>query len=360
MSDKIQKDIVRLIRPEIRALEAYSVPPAQGLIKLDAMENPYSWPAEMTEAWLRVLRTVALNRYPDPRAAKLKQHLCAAMHIPKDNEVILGNGSDELIQIILLALAAPGRYVMAPAPTFVMYELLAAATGLGFIGVPLTADFELNMPAMLAAIKKHKPAVIFLAYPNNPTGNLFAVEEIEDILRASDGLVVVDEAYHAFAGVSFIERLREFDNLLVMRTLSKQGLAALRLGLLVGAPAWLAEFDKVRLPYNINSLTQASAEFALNNPAFLQTQAARLRADREQLFLALKSIPGMQPWPSRANFILFRAVSRSAAEVFAGLLKQGILIKNLDRSHALLTGCLRVTVGTPEENRMFLQALGSI
>jgi len=358
MSDKIQKDIVRMIRPEIHALKAYSVPPAQGLIKLDAMENPYSWPAEMTEAWLRVLRTIALNRYPDPRAVNLKQRLRSAMNIPGDKEMILGNGSDELIQIILLALARPGQYVLTPTPTFVMYELLAAAAGMGFIGVPLTPDFALDMPAMLAAIKKHRPAVIFLAYPNNPTGNLFAVEEIEAMLRASDGLVVVDEAYYAFAGVSFMGRLREFDNLLVMRTMSKQGLAALRLGLLVGTPAWLAEFDKVRLPYNINSLTQASTEFALSNPVFLETQAARLRVDREQLFLALKSIPGVRPWPSRANFILFRV--RSAAEIFDGLLKQGILIKNLDHTHALLGGCLRVTIGTPEENQIFLQALRSI
>ncbi len=360
MSEKIKKDIDRLIRQEIRALKAYAVPHAQGLIKLDAMENPYSWPAEMTEAWLRVLRTVALNRYPDPRAANLKQRLRAAMDIPADKAVILGNGSDELIQIILLALAAPGRSALAPTPTFVMYELLAAAAGMRFIGVPLTADFQLDMPAMRAAIEAHKPAVIFLAYPNNPTGNLFAADEIADILRAADGLAVVDEAYHAFAGASFMDRLREFDNLLVMRTLSKQGLAALRLGVLAGAQAWLAEFDKVRLPYNINSLTQASAEFALNNLGVLDRQAARVRADREQMFAALKAMPGIRPWRSLANFILFRVEKRSATEIFDALLKRGILIKNLDRTHPLLAGCLRVTVGTPEENGIFIQALQSI
>src|SRR5581483_4454342 len=280
----IDDKVAALIRPEVRALKAYHVPDAAGLIKLDAMENPYGWPEELKPAWLEALRGVALNRYPDPAARALKQRLHASLGVPRGAELLLGNGSDELIQIIALALARPGAVVLAPTPTFVMYQLIAAAAGMRFVGVPLKNDFSLDLPAMRAAINQHRPAVVFLAYPNNPTGNLFAPEDVEAIVAAAPGVVVVDEAYHAFAEASFVDRLARHDNLLVLRTLSKQGLAGLRLGVLAGAPAWLAEFDKVRLPYNINSLTQASAAFALQHwPAF-ERQARDIRAGREALY----------------------------------------------------------------------------
>ena len=351
--------IDRLIRPEIRALRAYAVPDASGLTKLDAMENPYALPEALRAEWLRVLRAVEVNRYPDPGARQLKQRLREVLRIPPAMSILLGNGSDELIQMIAMSLAQPGRVVLAPVPTFVMYDMIATFTGMRFVGVPLTADFALDLPAMLAAIAAHRPALIFLAYPNNPTGNLFDAAAVEQVLAASDGLVVVDEAYHAFAGESFIDRLGRYDNLVVMRTLSKQGLAGLRLGVLAGDAAWLDEFDKVRLPYNINSLTQASAGFALTHIAELDRQAARIREDREVLAQALAGLPGIQIWPSRANFILFR-VTGDASDVFRRLLAAGVLIKNLDQAGAALRGCLRVTVGTPQENAAFLDALGTI
>jgi histidinol-phosphate aminotransferase len=344
----------RLIRPEIRALHAYHVPDATGLIKLDAMENPYAWPEPLKDAWLKQLREVPINRYPDPAATALRATLKQALAVPAGMEVLLGNGSDELIQLIAMAVARPGAVVMAPTPTFIMYQMIASFVGMRFIGIPLTDGFALDLDALRDAIGEIQPAVIFLAYPNNPSGNLWDTAAIEAVLAETAGLVVVDEAYHAFAQQSFMDRLGEFDNLLVMRTLSKQGLAGLRLGVLAGDPAWLAELDKLRLPYNINSLTQASALFALAHQNLLDEQAALLRAERERLFQALAALPGIRVWPSRANFLLFRTLRRPANEVFGALRERGVLIKNLD---ATLSGCLRVTVGTPPENAAFLAAL---
>jgi histidinol-phosphate aminotransferase len=347
----------RLIRPEIRALKAYHVPESSGLIKLDAMENPYTLPEALKAEWLNRLRDVAVNRYPDPAAQQLRTRIRQALDIPVGMDVLLGNGSDELIQLILMGVAQPDALALAPTPTFVMYEMIATFVGMKFTGVPLGAGFALDSEAMLAAIRRHRPAVVFLAYPNNPTGNLFDATAIETILRAAPGLVVVDEAYHAFAQQSFMERLGRFDNLLVMRTLSKQGLAGLRLGVLAGDPAWLRELDKLRLPYNINSLTQVSAEFALEHKQVLDEQAARLRGDRESLFSELGQLPGVRAWPSAANFILFRTDTKPADEVFARLRQQGVLIKNLSGAGGVLANCLRVTVGLPAENAAFLAAL---
>ncbi len=356
----IKDKVSKLVRPEIQALKAYHVPDATGLIKLDAMENPYSWPEAVKREWLEALQQVALNRYPDSDARRLRQRLRTALGVPEGMELVLGNGSDELIQIILMAVAKPGAVVLAPTPTFVMYEMIATFTGMKFAGVPLAPDFSLDMPAMRKAIGTHQPAVIFLAYPNNPTGNLFVREDIVRVIEQAPGLVVLDEAYHAFAGQSFMDQLGRHDNLLVMRTLSKQGLAGLRLGVLAGPRPWLEEFNKVRLPYNIGSLTQASAEFALTHLALLDEQASQIRTEREKLFQALAVLKGVQAWPSQANFILFRVEKGDADRVFEGLRMHGVLIKNLNSSAGMLKDCLRATVGTPEENTSFLKALEAV
>jgi len=347
----------RLIRPEVRALKAYHVPDARGLIKLDAMENPYGWPDALRQQWLAALKDVDLNRYPDPGARELRERLRAAWNVPAGIETLLGNGSDELIQLILLALARPRAVALAPAPRFVMYAMIAELVGMKFVPVPLARDFSLDLDAMHKAIAEHKPAVVFLAYPNNPTGNLFNAPDIEDLIEGTDALVVVDEAYHPFCQRSFIDHLPTHDNLLVLRTFSKLGLAGLRLGVLAGRPAWLREIDKVRMPYNVNSLTQVSACFALGHAEVLEVQAARIRSDREVLYTALAKIPGVRPFPSSANFLLFRVEGRPARGVFEGLRERGILIKNLDTPDGPLAGCLRVTVGTPQENVAFLAAL---
>jgi len=358
MTDSISEKISRWVRPEVRAMKSYHVPDSRGLTKLDAMENPYGWPESLKPAWLDALRKVSLNRYPDPGARALKARLRESLAISPGAEILLGNGSDELIQIILLALAQPGAQVLAPAPTFVMYQQIAVAVGMEFVGVRLKADFGLDRAAMLKAIKTHNPAAIFLSYPNNPSGNLFDSADIEALLEEAPGVVVLDEAYHAFAEASFMDRLGQYPNLLVMRTLSKQGMAGLRVGILAGAPAWLTEFDKVRLPYNVGSLAQTSVEFALAHRDAFDAQCREIRDERGKLYLGLSRLPGVEVWPSRANFILFRV--RDANTVHAHLRKAGVLIKNLHAAGGSLVGCLRVTVGTPQENAAFLAALSAI
>lgn len=353
--------IERWIRPEIRAIAAYQVPDARGLIKLDAMENPYTWPEELRQEWTEVLRGLPLNRYPDPRAQELTAALRQAFAIAPERGLLLGNGSDELIQMLVLALAKPGRTLVSLDPGFVMYRMIALFAGMDYVGVPLRADdFSLDLPALLGAIERHQPALVFLAYPNNPTGNLFPADAIERVIQAAPGLVVVDEAYAPFTDASFLPRAGLPANLLVMRTLSKMGLAGLRLGYLVGAPDWLAELDKVRLPYNINVLTQASAAFALGHRAVLDRQTAAIRWAREDLFDALQGLEGVQPYPSEANFILLRVGPGRARGLYEGLKGRGVLVKCLDGSHPLLADCLRVTVGLPEENADFLRALGAL
>lgn len=349
--------IEKLVRDEVRALSAYHVPDASGYIKLDAMENPYQLPDKLVDEWLNVLREVDLNRYPDPAAQSLKAALRKAMHIPTDMEILLGNGSDEIIQMTIMALAKPGATVLAPEPSFVMYRMIALFCNMNYVGVPLSADFSLDMDAMRAAIEQHQPAVTFLAWPNNPTGNLFDKSDVLAIIERSHGLVVLDEAYTSFAEQSFMRQLGEYDNLVVMRTVSKSGLAGLRLGYLAGQAAWLNEFDKVRLPYNINILTQVSAEFALKHADVLDEQAAKLRAARSELFKALNDIEGVTPYESAANFILFRVPTGQASTIFESLKSQNVLIKNMHPAGGMLADCLRVTVSTPEENTALLTAL---
>ncbi|MCI0400023.1 MAG: histidinol-phosphate transaminase [Gammaproteobacteria bacterium] len=357
----LREKVARWIRPEVRAATAYHVLESRGLIKLDAMENPYTWPARLKDEWLQRLSEVSLNRYPEPAARDLKARLRDVMNVPSDMDILLGNGSDELIQIVTVTLSGPGRSVLAPEPTFVMYRAIAEVHGINFVGVPLRPDnFSLDLSAMLSAIKKYQPAAVFLAWPNNPTGNLFDVSAVEQIIRSASGLVVMDEAYHTFAGESFMDRLQAYDNLLVMRTVSKLGLAGLRLGMLAGQSGWINEFDKVRLPYNIGVLTQVSADFILAHHGVLDEQARQICDDRQTLFRELSALPGIKVWPSRANFILFRTASDRVNDVFEGLRAHGILIKNLDGTHELLQACLRVTVGGPEENDRFLNALGSL
>ena len=346
-----------LIRKEIQALNAYHVADPGDMIKLDAMENPYHMPEALMDEWLGLVKKAEINRYPDPSAQKLTAMLRSHMGVPDENSIVLGNGSDELIQMLAMAVSQPGRKILAPAPGFVMYSMIATFVSMEYVGVPLRENFSLDMPAMLEAIKTHQPALIFLAYPNNPTGNLFAEEEIVEILNAAEGLVIVDEAYHPFACTSFMSRLGEFDNLLVMRTVSKMGLAGLRLGLLAGPDKWLSEIDKVRLPYNINILTQVTAEFALKHADVFEQQAATIREQREWLFSELSNYKQFEVFPSRANFILLRVREGDATKIFDALKQQGVLIKNMHAAGGMLTQCLRITVGAPEENKALMAAL---
>jgi histidinol-phosphate aminotransferase len=344
-----------LIRPEILALKAYHVADAAGMVKLDAMENPYPLPQALARELAERLARVEINRYPDPRAPRLRARLAQAMRIPSGCELVLGNGSDDLIQIVTFALARPGAVMLTVEPTFVMYRMNANLAGMKFIGVPLRADMELDLEATIAAVKQHRPALVFLAYPNNPTGVLYDEAQVEAVVRAAPGLVVIDEAYHVYARRSFLPRMAEFENLAVMRTVSKMSLAGIRLGYLVARPDWAVQLDKVRQVYNVNALTQAAAEFALEHLEVLEEQAERVLAERARVGAALAELPGVTVFPSRANFFLIRVPdARRAYEALCG---QGVLVRSFDGSQPMLANCLRVTVGTPDENRILLTAL---
>lgn len=344
-----------LLRPEVLALHAYHVPPAGGMIKLDAMENPYILPRTLRDEVARLVADAQINRYPDAGAHQLKAGIRRVTDLPPGMDILLGNGSDEIIQLLALAVARPGAVLLSVEPSFVMYRMIATFVGMRYVGVPLAEDFSLDLEAMLDAIKRERPALVFLAYPNNPTGNMFDADAIRQVIQAAPGLVVVDEAYYAFAGDSFIPRLAHYDNLLVMRTFSKLGMAGLRLGFLAGSAAWLSQLEKLRLPYNVGVLPQLVAAKLLEHHDVLLQQAESIKLERTRLLAALKAINGVRTYPSEANFILFRVTG--ATRVFEGLKQCGVLIKNLNGGHPALADCLRVTVGTPQENERFIEAL---
>ncbi|THB73975.1 MAG: histidinol-phosphate transaminase [Gammaproteobacteria bacterium] len=349
--------IKNLVRKEIRDLTAYHVADPGDMIKLDAMENPYNLPEEILHEFSQRLQQAAINRYPDPNATKLKQRITESMSLPQDLGLILGNGSDELILMLIMALAGTDRPVLSVSPSFVMYKISSTSVGMPYVDVPLADDFSLDMGGMLAAIEQHDPALIFLAHPNNPTGNRFAQSDIEKIIETVNGLVVIDEAYQPFSDFSFTNQIEKYPNAVLISTVSKMGLAGLRLGLLIGQPEWVNELEKVRLPYNINILTQVVAEFALEHKVLFDKQTQTICADRELMFKQLEQIEWITPYPSQANFILFRLENGNADEVFQSLKEQGVLIKNLNPAGGLLANCLRVTIGTQQENQAFLEAL---
>jgi histidinol-phosphate aminotransferase len=349
---------LRRIRADVQSMHAYAVQDARGLIKLDAMENPFGLPPALQSALGQRLGALALNRYPGARGADLQRALAAHAGMPDGFALMLGNGSDELISLLALACDLPGAAILAPVPGFVMYAMSAQLQGLRFVGVPLTADFELDEATMLEAIAREKPAIVYLAYPNNPTANLWDDAPIGRIIEAQGaqgGLVVIDEAYQPFAGRSWIDRVARHGHVLLMRTLSKFGLAGVRLGYLIGPQALIAEIDKVRPPYNISILNCECALFALEHAEVFAGQAAEIRAQRQRIFEALARLPAVKSWPSDANMILVRVPD--AGKTFEGMKARGVLVKNVSKMHPLLANCLRLTVGTVDENAQMLAAL---
>ncbi|GKS85190.1 histidinol-phosphate transaminase [Acidovorax sp. SUPP1855] len=355
------------IRPDVRAMHAYTVQPSAGLLKMDAMENPFRLPANLQAALGERLGALALNRYPGDRIADLKAALADYVGMPDGHAIVLGNGSDELITLLALACAQPGTgqraTLLAPMPGFVMYPLSAQLQGLDFVGVPLTADFELDEPAMLAAIARHRPAITYIAYPNNPTATLWdegAVQRIIDAAGAQGGIVAMDEAYQPFASRTWIARMRAEPgrnaHVLLMRTLSKFGLAGVRLGYLMGPRALVAEIDKVRPPYNVSVLNCEAALFALEHAGVFAAQAAELRHERAALLAALRAMPGVEKvWDSEANMVLLRVAD--AARTYEGMKARKVLVKNVSTMHPLLANCLRLTVGNAADNAQMLAAL---
>ncbi len=349
--------IARWVPSRILELSPYHADSADGLLKLDAMENPYTWPSEIKDQWLQIISTVPLNRYPDPQGTALRQDLKTWCGLDLAADLMLGNGSDELIQIIAMTLGGRGQVIMAPEPSFSMYSIIASVTGTRFLGVPRDTEFRIDLQACLDGIAEHQPCCVFLARPNNPTGSLCSNETVHAIIDAAPGLVVVDEAYHAFCGHTFLDRITDHDNLVVMRTFSKLGLAALRLGFLAGPKNWLDQFNKVRLPYNVNTLTQVSVRFALEHMEWFQGCAEQICNHREQLSIALLGLPDVQVYPSDGNFLLMRMPRGRGTEIFQCLRQSGILVKNLDGSHEALADCLRVSVSSTDDNQAFVAAL---
>jgi histidinol-phosphate aminotransferase len=352
-----QSAAYRVIRPEIAAMHAYPVADATGFIKLDTMENPYRMPPELREALGQRLAQIEINRYPVPSYSRLKALIQDKLGIPAGFDVVVGNGSDELITMLTAIVAQPGACIVAPAPSFVMYGLAAKIAGVKYVPVDLKPDFSLDLPAMLAVIEKEQPALTHVCFPNNPTGNAFAVSDIEAILDAAPGLVVIDEAYQPFALDTWMPRLAQYPNLVVMRTVSKLGLAGIRLGYASGAKPWTDALEKVRSPYNLGVLHEAAAEFALEHYEVLAAQAALLRNDRSTLAHGLSKIVGLEQFPSKANFILARVPN--GAQAIAGLKARKILIKDVGKQHPLLANCLRISVSTPQENSLLLSALAA-
>ncbi len=348
----------RVIRGDIQGLHGYAVQSSAGLVKLDTMENPYRLPPALQEALGQRLAGVALNRYPAQRGDDLRRTLAAHARMPEGCDILLGNGSDELISMLSLACATPGATLMAPLPGFVMYGLSAALQGLRFVGVPTTANFELDEAALLAAIERDKPALLYLAYPNNPTANLWDDAVIDRCIEAvgrCGGLVVMDEAYQPFAARDSLARLQQHEHVLLMRTMSKFGLAGVRIGYLMGRVPLIAEIDKLRPPFNISVLNAEAALFALEHADEFQRQAAAIRSERERVYAWLQATPGVHPFPSQANMILARVGDAAAA--FTGMRSRGVLVKNVSPLHPLLHNCLRITIGTPDENQRMIDAL---
>jgi len=361
-----QKPSRQVIRQDVQSMHAYAIQDSKGMVKLDAMENPHRLPLDLQAKLGQRLGTLALNRYPDNRVNDLRHALADYAGMPEGFDVMLGNGSDELISLLTLACDVPPSAdngfkvasVLAPVPGFVMYAMSAQLQGLAFHGVPLTADFELDEAAMLDAIEKHRPSITYLAYPNNPTANLWndeVIEKIIDVVGQQGGLVVMDEAYQPFSSKSYIDRISRHSHVLLMRTLSKFGLAGVRLGYMMGPKALIAEVDKVRPPYNISVLNCECALFALEHQDVFAAQATDLRAQRALLLAALAQLADVQAFPSDANMVLVRVPD--AQKTFDAMKIRHVLVKNVSKMHPLLANCLRLTVGTAEENQLMLTAL---
>jgi histidinol-phosphate aminotransferase len=349
------RDLGKLIRRDVQSMHAYAIQPSTGMLKLDAMENPHRLPPALQAQLGERLGALPLNRYPGERVNDLRRALAEYASMPEDFEIMLGNGSDELISLIAMACDVPGATVLAPEPGFVMYAMSAQLQGLKYVGVPLTRDFELDEPTMLTAIAQHQPSVIHIAYPNNPTANLWNDVVIEKIIAAAPGLVVIDEAYQPFSSRSWGDRIARYDHVLLMRTMSKFGLAGVRIGYLIGPKAVVGEIDKLRPPYNVSVLNCECALFALEHQDVFAAQAKAVREERTRVQAGLEALPGVHSWPSDANMILVRLPD--AQKTFDGMKSRGVLVKNVSKMHPLLANCLRVTIGTADENAQMLAAL---
>lgn len=351
-------EIEKIIKEGVLGQKAYPIESRTCRIKLDANENPYPLPPDLKERLLRKIDSLSLNRYPSAGSPEMRSSIARNLGVG-DDMILIGNGSDELIQILLTAVKPESSGgIMIPAPTFAMYKIGAVNAGHDVIEVPLDDRFDLPIDNMLDIISEKSPGITFLSYPNNPSGNCFDAEKIKKIIEASNGIVVVDEAYFNFSRKTFLPCLEKWDNLVILRTLSKVGLAALRIGIMVGNPSLIHQLDKVRLPYNLNMISQAVGQLFIEREKEFLPKIDYIIAGRDRLLDKLKDIEGIDPYPSDANFILF-SCHGDKNSVYEGLIRKGILIKNFPSSGPL-KDCMRVTVGTEEENREFVESLREV
>ncbi|HUU50193.1 MAG TPA: histidinol-phosphate transaminase [Nitrospinota bacterium] len=346
--------IEEVVREEIRNLKPYEVKDFPVRIKLDANESTYSLPEEFQERLLCEIKGIAFNRYPDPHAVKLKEIISKDLEIEMD-QLIIGNGSDELIQSIMIAFGESKAKVLFPVPTFAMYEILSLALGKIPVKVPLNDKWDLDLDTIKKYLKEEHPRTTFLSFPNNPTGNCFSIDKVLEVIDLSDGIVVLDEAYYDFSQKTFIRYLKDFKNLIILRSLSKIGLAGLRVGIMIASRELVEQLIKVKLPYNVNIISQAISGFVLRHKEIINSQIQLILKEREKLFVSMENLEGIIPYPTDSNFILFKE-KRNANYIWRSLLEHGILIKNLNNIE-LLENCLRVTIGQERENSEFLKVL---
>ncbi len=357
------------IRHDLQDMQAYAVQDAVGMVKLDAMENPHRLSAQLQAQLGARLGAVAVNRYPGKRIDDLKQAIALHTGMPEGYSLMLGNGSDELISLLSMACQLPGACVLAPEPGFVMYAMSAKLQGLTYIPVSLREDFELDEAAMSAAIAQHQPAIVYLAYPNNPTANLWDAQVIQRLIAqvsAYGGWVVLDEAYQPFSSETWLEEIKRDPSanaqVLLMRTLSKFGLAGVRIGYMLAPDKVIQQLDKIRPPYNISVLNAECALFALEHADVFEKQAADVCHERERMLKQLAAYLRVTVYPSQANMFLLRLQGddEAATRVFNALKAKHILVKNVSKMHPVLHHCLRITVGTSTENDQLLAALKEV
>ncbi|MBH32427.1 MAG: histidinol-phosphate transaminase [Gammaproteobacteria bacterium] len=356
---KMNKKIFDYLRKDIKNIGNYEIVGAEGLAKLDAMENPYEFLANISFEKFSDKNLVSLNRYPDSYCNNTKDIIKKSLNLNCNIDLAFGNGSDELIQMICLAFLKEGNKVLAPEPSFSMYERITKIVGLEFISVPLAKDFNLNIEDIKKVIKRSDPAIVFLAYPNNPTGNVWDEESVIEIIKSSNSLVVIDEAYFPFSKKTLVNLIDEYENIIILRTFSKIGLAGIRFGYAIGNEELISIINKMRLPFNINSMSQNVINVVLKNLEKFNFRVEEIIQARKELFSKMLSIKGIETYESYANFILFRILDKDAGEVFNSLCELGVLVKDVSGEPGL-KNCLRVTVGNESENSIFLSSLESI
>ena len=350
------------VRDDLAMNEGYHSPQVDVSVRLNTNESPFPPPPELADRLAQAIAGIAWHRYPDRGAHQLRDGI-ARLHGVAADQVFVANGSNEVLQTLLLTYGGPGRTVLTFEPTYALHSHIARVSGAAVAEENRNTDFTLDADAVVSAIARHEPSVLFLCSPNNPTGLVEPPElvgaAVDAVVAAGRGIVVVDEAYGQFARWSAQELLHDDRPLVVSRTYSKTwSMAAARLGYLL-APAWLvAELDKVVLPYHLSTLTQLAGTLALDYAQDMEARVAAIVAERARVADGMAAL-GAEVWPSGANFVLFRPPGGDGEAVWRGLVDRSVLVRNW-ASWPRLEGCLRVTIGTPQENDLFLAALADV